>query len=498
MSIEASFSTRIYRAVAWSAGLRVASQVVTWVITLVLVRLLTPGDYGLMAAAGFYFGLLVIVRELGLPAAIVQQRLEGEDLARVFGAVLLAHWALFALVIVTAPWLADVAGQEKLTDVLRVMALPLLIMAFGTVGRALLQRALDFRRIAIVELVSAILSAIISFACALMGLGVWALVAGLVSQYTLNTLLFLLWTPERVRPRFDLAKLFPQLRFGSMVFSSSIAATCSGMMPAFIIGRVFGAHPAGLWALSNDLAEILASRVMPIVTAVAFPAVAEVQGQVDRLRDYFRRGGALIAFFTFPILFGMAATSTEVVPLLLGPQWVEAAAICAFLCIRSAFWTVASLMSPIIVGLGRPELLLRNSIWRLALTVAAAVFGARTGIEAFAAALVAVELMLVLMNLRMIAPLLGSRLLPLAANFLPPVFNATAMAGGVWVFGAHFAHGWGIVPTLAAKVALGIVLYGILAALIDRACFATAVQILRQGTQAGIARLGFAGGAAKR
>jgi O-antigen/teichoic acid export membrane protein len=480
VSDGASFSSRVYRAVAWSAGLRIVSQIVTWAITLVLVRLLTPADYGLMAAAGFYFGLLVIVRELGLPSVIIQQRLEGEALARVFGAVLAAHWLLFVLVLAAAPWLADLAGQPQLVELLRVLALPLLIMGFGTIGRALLQRALDFRRIAIVELLSAVLSAVVALGCALAGLGVWALAAGLVAQHALNTILFLLWSPDRVRPRFDLVKLLPQLRFGSMIFLSSISATCSGTLPAFAVGRFFGATSAGLWALASDLADLLASRVMPIVTAVAFPAIAEVQSESERVRSYFVRGGALIAFFTFPILFGLAATSSEIVPLILGAQWVGAAVICSLICFRSAFWTVAALMSPLLVGLGRPELMLQNSLWRLGLTLVAAVAGLSIGVEAFAAGLIVVEIIVVLMNLKIAAPLLRTTWWRMTTHFLPPLCNAGVMAACVFYVGEIAPDDWSPLATLLSKVSIGVFVYGALAAITDRGSFAAALAIVRR------------------
>lgn len=490
MNAEPDFSARVYRALAWSAGLRVGSQVITWVITLVLVRLLTPADYGLMAAASFYFGLLIIIRELGLPSAVIQQRLEGETLGRVFGAVLCAHWLLFAIVMLAAPWFAALAGQERLTDLLRVIALPLLIMAFGTIGRTLLQRALDFRRIAIVELMSAVLNALVALGFALAGFGVWALVAGLVTQYTANTVLFLLWSPDRVRPRFDLVKLLPQLRFGSNIFLSSICATGAGTLPALAIGRSYGPTSAGLWAVAGDLADTIAGRVMPIIAGVAFPAIAEMQSQAERVRHYFSRGGALVGFAMFPILFGLAATSTEIIPLVLGAQWVEAALICSLICIRAAFTVIAVLLPPLLVGLGRPDVALLNSAWRLGLTIAAVLLFLPSGIEMFAIALLVVEVALVLNNFRNAAPLLQVSTWRMASYFAPSLCNAALMALAVWGLGRLLPESWNLLTVVSVKVAAGITAYLLLALLSDRETVATAHDLAKRSIGAARGRAG--------
>ena len=183
-----SLRDKVVRGLYWTGGTRLLGQAVTWLITIVVIRLLTPDDYGLLALAAVFVGFLFVLAEAGLGAALVQApQLDDTKLRAIFAAVILVNSIFTAALIVAAPLIASFFSDSRLASVLQVLSAQLLLSIFAVIPTAILTRSLDFRRLSLIGLIASICGSLCTLALALSGYGVWSLVAGSLVTSTLNT-----------------------------------------------------------------------------------------------------------------------------------------------------------------------------------------------------------------------------------------------------------------------------------------------------------------------
>lgn len=478
------FVQRVLSALGWSFALRMGIQVFSWAVTLIVIRLLTPEDYGLMTMALAYLSLAMVWRELGLNALLIQNRtIEPEEMSRIYGAIILAHIVLCLLLVAAAAPLARLFDDERLTLVLQALALSLLIMPIATVPRALLQRALNFKATTTSELVSNIASAAVTLSLALLGQGVWALVAGnIVGSIVLSLALY--WaSPIRLRPRFDLARLRPRLPFMRQTLWSQTLGQVLAPIGNFIVGKMLGTASLGFYSMAREIASLPVSKASSILVSVAFPAVSEIQSNPALIRSYFLRAVRVQSALTYPAMFGLAACATEIVPLVLGEQWRPAIFLFAMTCLGTPGRMITVLAPALAFGRGRPDLVVKCLYYALAVNVVTLPLGILLGgLDGLA---IAVLINLVLNNiahLRVVMGVVGSSAAEVMSQTRTATANAAVMAICVYLFGLAMQSTMSPWVLLASKIAIGALIYLPLALLFDRRSLEIARQLIQKAS----------------
>src|SRR3990167_1996283 len=207
----------------WTASVRLVSQGVTWAITLVVIRLLTPADYGLLAMATVFVSFLAMFCELGLGAAIVQKAdVDEQLLRRAFGVILIIHFSLAALLMLSAPLIGAFYDEPRGIPVIRVLSLQFVLAGFAVIPDAQLQRRMEFRNRSLLDLSGAIVASFITLAMAFSGAGVWALVAGSILSQIWKTIGINWLSPFLHSPEFSVKGLRSLLRFGGHISAAQV------------------------------------------------------------------------------------------------------------------------------------------------------------------------------------------------------------------------------------------------------------------------------------
>jgi O-antigen/teichoic acid export membrane protein len=474
------FIQRVLSALGWSFALRLGIQVFSWAITLVVIRLLTPQDYGLMSMAMVYLSLAMVWRELGLNALLIQKRdLDAVQLGRIYGAIVIAHIVLTVVLIAAAPLLARVFEDPRLTPVLQALAASLLIMPIASVPRALLQRDLNFKATTVSELWSNIASAAVTLSMALAGYGVWALVGGnLIGTIVLS--LVLRWmSPMKIAPRFDLAGLRPHFPFMRHTLWSQTLGNLLVPVGNFIVGKMLGAGPLGLFSMARELAALPVSKASSILAQVAFPAVSEIQNDPALIRSYFLRAVRVQSALMYPAMFGLAACASELLVLVLGEQWRPATLLFALQCLATPGVMISVLLPPIALGRGRPELLVSSLYRSLALRIVMLPLGILLGgIDGLAVASFLNIVFANMIQMRITLRVIDSGPREVLREIGPALANSGLMAATVFAAGFWLDDRLSPWTLLGAKIALGVAIYLPLAWLFDRESFRIA-QLLR-------------------
>lgn len=378
---EATLGARVKSGVLWRSGSQIGGQLIAWSATFLVLRLLSPGDYGLVAMTGAVLAFLDLFKGWGFASALVRhERTDSFRIGQAFGLLILTNAVLAAIQLALAPLAADYFRQPMVADLLRIQALFYLANPFIALGHALLARRLEFKRQSRVDLVGAVLSAATALGCALAGLGVWTLVIapGMLwysraAGYVLATRMW------EIRPRFRFTGAGEMVTYGGAMMAVQLCWFAQSQMDVFIGGRVLDPHQLGLYTTALFVTQILASKFIPPLNEVAFAAYARMQNRPDAIAPAFLKTVRLISLIAMPFYFGIAVTAEPMVEAVLGWRWVEAAALVPILAMAMPCMTLQILFGPATNAMGRPGLQLRVGMIGAALMTIAFAIGIRWG-----------------------------------------------------------------------------------------------------------------------
>ncbi len=343
----------LVRGIAWTGGGKWLTQIISWVATPIIASLLSPADYGIAGMAMVYVGLVQLVTEFGLGAAIVQRRdLSGDQIARL-GTVSVLLGAFFAaLSIAVAPMIAGFFGNPEVEPV--VIALSVIFVAGGlqSVPRALLTRELSFRRLAALDALEALSTIAVTLPLAVVGFRHWALVLGGITGRVLSASLALLWRRHRLGWPVRFATIAGPVAFGSHVVGSSIAWYSYLNADLAIIGRRLGSVALGSYSLGVSLASIPVDRLSALVSRVTPAILAKVQHDRGALRRYVLGLTEGTALLTFPVAAGLALVAREFVLVVLGEEWRAAITPLRLLAIAAVFRSLTPLFGQVLYATG--------------------------------------------------------------------------------------------------------------------------------------------------
>jgi teichuronic acid exporter len=373
----ASLRERVACSMFWITWSRGALQLLTFATTLLVARILTPSDYGLMALAGFWTGIANMLAEMGLGSAIIQFRdLEKREIDTCFWITMTLAIVCCAALALGSPVIAQWFDVPRLAEVLPVLSLVLPLTACRVVSDSLLRKQLALDRVSQAELISSAITLPVTFGCALAGLGVWALVVGALvgpAARSLATFAFAPWYPglrlggDRVKEvvHFSLATLGVKVMWALREWSNTL-----------VIGKVTGqANTVGLYSMAEEIALLPGAKISTVVNMLSSPVMAELQQNLDGMRAAFYRAVRLTAAIASPTSMGMALVAEDMVAVLLGPKWLPAVPVLRLLCIYAGVRAVDVLLPPVLFARRRERFLFLYCASLLILTPTAAILG---------------------------------------------------------------------------------------------------------------------------
>jgi O-antigen/teichoic acid export membrane protein len=443
-------------------------RLVSLVAFLVLARLLTPSDFGLMALAGIYLTFCSFVIDQGFGTALVQREdLQPSHLDAVFWAQIAIGLAIAALTFAAADAIAGIFQEPGLAPVLRSLSVFPALTGLVLVQQAQLRRELQFRALAIRHIVSAVAGAALGIAMAALGYGVWSLVAQMLSGAVVG--LVILWRASTWRPRLAFsAKHLRELSiFGVSVFAHELVWTLAYQIDRLLLGRFAGAGPVGVYTVAQRLVSIVGEVLVVGLQGIVVPVFARVQHDREALLRGLFRAYRLIAFIAFPAFGGLALVAPELVPLLLGAKWIEAVPVVQASAVPTLLYAMGFFLSNVLTAIGRPGLRLLLTSIQAAASAAFVIIVLPRGPSAVALAMGAAALLAYGVNAAMLWRLIGLDPLAYHRQAWPAAAATLLMAAALWGL-APLLTGWPAIAALGAKVAAGGAIYLAVTALVAR------------------------------
>lgn len=361
---DSNFGNLVRKAVFWRSGTQIVAQMVTWGSTLAVIRLLNPADYGIFAMTQVVMVFLTFMSGYGFASFLVQAKeIDNFRIRQTFGLLILLNVGIAMLQMLLASIVSDYYRQPIIEDMLHIQALIFLASPFIILGEALLARELDFRKTAIVNLLSAVVSAAIALFCALEGYGVWTLVYAPLSGFWVRATGMFFLARLYYWPSFNFKGIRENLTFGLALLGSHMFWTIQSQSDIFIAGRTLAPHDLGIYAEALFFTTILTAKFIPPLNEVAFPAYAKIQSNAASMRYAFLKAVRLIMLISCPLYLGMSVTAGPLVDTVFGPKWLEMAPFVGLLALAMPVMTLQIIFAPAINALGRPQTTLRISMF---------------------------------------------------------------------------------------------------------------------------------------
>ncbi|MBT9566875.1 MAG: lipopolysaccharide biosynthesis protein [Thiobacillus sp.] len=449
---------KIISGARWVAALRLTAQTLSWVSTIIVVRFISPGDYGLNSMLEAPMELMMLISTLGLDVALVQsKKLDHAQLRSAFGWLLAINFLLFLTYFFGGAMLAQYFNEPRLDLLAKVLSVVFLLAPFRAIPNALLDRDLQFKAKAIVELVAVVVGAATTLGLAIYGVGVWALVIGLIVNRIMTSILLMIMHPWIVRPTLG-PEAAQMIALGGVVALAGAILMLSNSLVSLIAGPTLGAHLLGIYAVAMQFALLPLSKFMPVINPIIFPAFSRLQGHPEEAGYYLDRALSFASIFLFPVMIGLACVAPSFVLVVLGEKWSEAILPLALISLAMPFRMITNFVRPVMNGMGRADLNLKSSFLALALLLPSIPIAMTYGVLGLAILWLIVEPVLTLATAKMGQKAVTVSLLQMARNLLPALISSAIMAAAVFLF-RHYAGIMIGLPALLMEVAVGALAY---------------------------------------
>jgi O-antigen/teichoic acid export membrane protein len=462
VDVPEGFGDRVRSAVFWRSGSQIASQMVTWTATIMVVRILEPQDYGLFAMTQVILVLLNFLNGYSFASSLIQaEEIDEKRIGQVFGLLILLNGALAAIQLISAPLVADYFRQPVIADMLRVQSLLYLATPLIALNSALLARSLDFRNQAISNLAGAFTGAITALLCARSGLGLWTLVYAPLAIAWVRAIGLTVIAGRLPRPRFTFDGAGRFFQFGGILLLCQLFWIVQSQADIFLAGRHFDPHDLGLYSEAVFITLIFTSRFLPAINEVAFPAYAELIKSGGDVARAFATTVKLVMLAAMPLYVGLSLVAGPLVATVFGPKWTEMAPLASGLAIAMPCFVLQIICSPVTNGLGRPKIYLTTSIAGAVIMAAAFVVGINWGLNGLIHAWQIGMPLLLLITLALTLPAIGARWSQIGTALLPSLSASAIM--GLSVFGArHMTQALSAPVQLITLIAIGVAVYGVI------------------------------------
>ena len=351
------------RGVLWSTVERFSVQGVQFLIMIVMARLLTPHDYGIIGMLAIFLAVSQSLIDSGFSQALIRKRDRTEvDNCTVFYFNIVVSTLLYVILYVSAPFVADFYDTPQLCPVMRVVCLGIMFNSLAVVQRALFTINVDFKTQAKAALTASVTSGVVGVAMAYHGFGVWSLVTQQLLNLGINT--GLLWLLSKWRPQFVYSwQSFHELfSFGSKLLASGLLDTIYRNIYPIVIGKLFSASSLGHYTRAHQFSEFPSSNLTGIIQRVTYPVLCEIQDDDERLSNIYRRFLKLSAFVIFPLMIGLSSVAQPFVNIILGPQWGFCGQLLQIICFSMMWYPIHSINLNFLQVKGRSDLFLRLEI----------------------------------------------------------------------------------------------------------------------------------------
>jgi len=357
-----SLKNKVIAGLAWSSLAKLIAQLLSWLATFVVIRYLNPADYATVGLAFAFTGFFYVLSEFGLADALIQKKQATEkNYSQVFSATLLLNTAIFIFFYSVNTSFADFYQNKDLEAVLLFVAANLLLSSFIVIPETLMNKAMLFKRRALIETFASVLNTLVTLTLAISGYGYWSILIGLAVNTLSRVILFNSLGYRNYHLMFNFKGFASLLNFGGYTFLSRAVWAFYNKLDLLIIGRIFGSQALGIYTVAMQLSSMPLEKISGTINQVAFSAFSQNSDDKES-EQHFLFSLRLLSITLFPAFIGIAAISPTLVPILIGDKWLESIVIIQLLSLIMPLKLISSFVNTYIASKGDAKFNLKMSL----------------------------------------------------------------------------------------------------------------------------------------
>lgn len=420
----------------WRFAERCGAQLVTFVVSIVLARLLTPDDYGTVALVTVFTAIMQVFVDSGLGTALIQKKNADDlDFSSVFYFNLAVCIILYLIMCLAAPFIASFYKMPELTPVVRVLSFTIVISGVKGVQQSFVSKNMLFKRFFYATLGGTIFSAFLGIYMAYAGLGLWSIVAQYLSNMAIDTLI--LWITVKWRPKlmFSWERLKGLLGFGWKMLCSSLLDTGYKNLRNLLIGKIYSSSDLAFYNQGDKFPQLIVTNINTSIDSVLLPAMSKEQDDKDRIKNMTRRSIMVSCYIMAPLMIGLACCAYNVVAIVLTEKWLPCVFFLQIFCITYMFYPIHTANLNAIKAMGRSDLFLKMEILKKAIGMVLLLSTMFISVKAMAYSLLISTLISMIINSWPNKKLLNYSFIEQMKDIVPSILLAIGMGLVVYLIG---------------------------------------------------------------
>ena len=477
MNVQTSTLTNFF----WRFAERCGAQIVSFIVSIVLARLLAPEDYGVIALVTVFTSILQVFVDSGLGTALIQKKdADDLDFSSVFYFNLLVCLVLYAGMFLAAPLIANFYGNSIYIPLVRVLSLTLVISGVKNIQQSYVSRHMIFKRFFFATLGGTMVSAVLGIALAYAGCGVWSLVAQYLCNTAIDTAILWITVPWRPQRIFSWKRLKALLSYGWKLLASALLDNIYSNLRSLLIGKIYSSSDLAYYNQGDKFPNVIVTNINTSIDSVLLPTMSGVQDKRNKIKDMTRRAIMTSVYVMAPLMMGLAFCAPSIVRLVLTEKWLPCVPYLRIFCITYMFWPIHTANLNAIKAMGRSDLFLRLEICKKIFGLCLLLITMRISVLAMAYSLILSSIISQLINSFPNQKLLNYRYLDQLRDILPSILLAIFMGGCI-----SFVPFLGLkdLPTLILQILLGGAIYLAMSALLRLEAFRYLVNSLKGSIQ---------------
>ena len=454
---QQSLKDKTIKGTMWSAIDNVAQFGVQFIVSIVLARLLSPDDYGLIGIITIFTTVCTAIINGGFSSALIRtQKSTDEDYNTAFICNLLMSILLYAIVFLCSPLIADFFNRQELVALTRVSSFTMIIGALAIVQQTRLTKRIDFKTQTKITLIASVASGVIGISLALMDFGVWALVMqGIISQLLRTILLWIYnhWVPSIRFSKESFNRLFG---FGWKMMASGILDSLWTQLYQVIVGKFYSPATLGQYTRAKQFSTMFSSNLSGVIQRVTYPVLSDIQNEKERMIAAYRKIIKTMMFMTFALMFALGAVSEPLLYCLIGPKWHEAATYLPLICLVGSLYPLHAINLNMLQVQGRSDLFLGLEIVKKIIGLVPLFMGAFVGIFPMLYTIVITSIISYFLNSYFSGKLLGYSSWMQLRDITPSFFISLTMAIIVYCLTFLPLSNWLILPM---QIVFGLIVF---------------------------------------
>lgn len=441
----------------WRFAERCGAQGVSFIVSLVLARLLSPDDYGTVALMTVFISILGVFIDSGFSSALIQKKdADDLDFSSIFYFNLVSCALMYLILFLAAPLISTFYGRPEMTAMIRVLGITFLISGVKSVQAAYISKYMLFKRFFFSTLGGTIGAAFVGIGMAIMGFGAWAIIAQSLFNNAVDTIILWLTVKWRPKKQFSFRRLKQLFSFGWKLLASGLLDTVYNNLRSLIIGKVYSSEDLAFYNKGQHLPDLIITNVNSSIDSVLLPTMSAAQNDREAVKSMTRRSIQTSTYVMAPLLLGMAACATPLIRLLLTEKWLPCVPYLVIFCITSVFYPVHTANLNAIKALGRSDLFLKLEIVKKAVGLTALAITVPISVMAMGYSLLVTCVLGQIINSWPNKKLLNYSYLEQLKDILPGIGLAAVM--GLCVYSLQML-GLPDIVTLLIQVPLGVVIF---------------------------------------